>query len=64
MKNLQNETYANEDDYMARHYSFAPSISRQKTVGNKSYYVRRYFKGDKDFGTTMQQLAVKNTTLK
>lgn len=62
--NKTQETYANEDDFIARHYSFKPSISRQKTVGNKSYYVRRYFKGDKDFGTTMQQLAVKSTTLK
>lgn len=64
MKTTQNETYANEDDFMARHYSFAPSISRQKTVGNKSYYVRRYFKGDKDFETAMQQLAIKSTTRK
>lgn len=60
MKTLQNETYANEDDYIARHYSFAPSISRQKTVGNKSYYVRRYFKGDKDFAEVMERLATKN----
>jgi len=60
MKTTQNETYASIDDYMAKHYSFAPSISRQKTVGNKSYYVRRYFKGDKDFSEVMERLAAKN----
>lgn len=59
MKTTQ-ETYANEDDFMAKHYSFAPSISRQKTVGNKSYYVRRYFKGDKDFAEVMERLATTN----
>ena len=59
MKTTQ-ETYANEDDFMARHYSFKPSISRQKTVVNKSYYVRRYFKGDKDFSEVMERLATKN----
>lgn len=59
MKTLQ-ETYANEDDFIARHYSFAPSISRQKTIGNKSYYIRRYFKGDKDFSEVMERLATKN----
>ena len=63
MKTTQ-ETYADIDDYMARHYSFAPSISRQKTVGNKSYYVRRYFKGGQDFEKTMERLAVKQSYMK
>ena len=59
MKNSQ-ETYLNEDDYLARHYSFKPSISKRKIVGGKSYYVRRYFKGDKDFTEVMKDLATKN----
>lgn len=59
MKTTQ-DTYSKEDDYLARHYSFKPSISRQKTIGGKSYYVRRYFKGDKDFAEVMERLATKN----
>lgn len=41
------------------HYTFAPSISMRKIVDGKTYYVRRYFKGGKDFEKTMQSLAVK-----
>ena len=41
------------------HYTFAPSISIRKIVDGKSYYVRRYFKGGKDFEKIMQSLAVK-----
>ena len=40
-------------------YLFAPSISRRETVGRQTYYVRRYFRGDKDFEQTMQRLATK-----
>lgn len=42
------------------HYTFAPSISMRKIVDGKSYYVRRFFKGGKDFEKTMQSLAVKH----
>ena len=40
-------------------YLFSPSVSRRKTVGGKTYYVRRYFRGDKDFERTMERLATK-----
>ena len=40
-------------------YLFAPSISRRETVGRQTYYVRRYFRGDKDFEQTMKRLAEK-----
>ena len=40
-------------------YLFAPSVSRRETVGRQTYYVRRYFRGDKDFEKTMEQLATK-----
>ena len=43
-------------------YIFAPSISKRETVGGKSYYVRRYFHGGKDFEKTMKSIAVQNTT--
>ena len=38
-------------------YIFAPSISRRESVGRQTYYVRRYFRGGKDFENTMTQLA-------
>ena len=40
-------------------YLFSPSVSRRETVGRQTYYVRRYFKGGKDFGKTMERLAKK-----
>ena len=40
-------------------YLFAPSVSRRETVGRQTYYVRRYFRGNKDFGKTMERLATK-----
>ena len=40
-------------------YLFAPSVSRRETVGRQTYYVRKYFRGDKDFGKTMERLATK-----
>ena len=40
-------------------YLFSPSVSRRETVGRQTYYVRRYFKGGKDFERTMERLAKK-----
>lgn len=40
-------------------YLFALSISRRESVGRQTYYVRRYFCGDKDFEQTMKRLAAK-----
>ena len=61
MKNAtkQNETYTDFKDYEENCYLFSPSISKRKSVGGKPYYVRRYFRGGKDFGKTMEQLATK-----
>ena len=43
-------------------YIFVPSISRRETVGKQTYYVRRYFRGGKDFEKTMKSIAIQNTT--
>ncbi len=40
-------------------YLFSPSVSRRETVSGKTYYVRRYFRGGKDFEKTMERLAAK-----
>ena len=58
---ISQEAYASVEDYEAKCYIFSPSISKRVTVGGKSYYVRRYFKGGKDFERTMENLAVQNT---
>ena len=50
--------FYNGEDYEKNCYFFSPSISNRKTVGGKSYYVRRYFKGGKDFERAMERLAV------
>lgn len=54
------KAFHNGEDY-ENCYLFSPSISKRKTVGGKSYYICRYFKGDKDFEKTMETLAVQHT---
>ena len=56
MNAVQKVFYSGED--YENCYIFAPSISKRESVGGKSYYVRRYFKGGKDFERTMERLAV------
>ncbi len=55
------ETYASLEEYEKNCYFFSPSISKRKTVGGKTYFVRRYFNGDKDFEKSMQNLASQQT---
>ena len=38
-------------------YIFSPSIGRKKNIGGKTYNVKRYFNGNRDFETTMKQFA-------
>lgn len=57
----QKQTYASVEDYEANCYQLFPSISKRKNVGGKTYFVRRYFNGDKDFEKSMQSLASKHT---
>ena len=55
------QTYANIEEYEKECYLFSPSISKRRNVGGKTYFVRRYFKGGKDFENTMKTLAVQET---
>ena len=55
---VKQQTYASVEDYEANCYLLFPSISKRKNVGGKIYFVRRYFKGSKDFEKTMETLAV------
>ena len=63
-KSTKKTTYGSVEEYEKNCYLFAPSISRHEIVGRKSYYVRRYFKGGKDFERTMETLAVQHTVRK
>lgn len=40
-------------------YFFLSSITKRRTIKGKSYIVRSYFKGGKDFNETLKRLAVK-----
>ena len=55
--NAVEKAFYNGEDY-ENCYIFAPSISRREKVGGQTYYVRRYFRGGKDFERTMERLAV------
>ncbi len=50
-----------EDFIETEPYMFAPSINKRRTMGGKTYYVRSYFNGEKDFEKTMERLAVRHT---
>ena len=60
MNAVQKAFYSGEDYESC--YIFAPSISKRKTVDRQTYYVRRYFRGGKDFEKTMKTIAVQRTT--
>lgn len=59
----QQETTENEDlcdEYgFEEHYSFSPSITKKRTVSGKTYTVRSYYVGGKDFNETVKRLATK-----
>ena len=56
MNTVQKAFYRGEDHENC--YLFSPSISRRRSVGRQTYYVRRYFRGGKDFEKAMERLAV------
>ena len=55
----QRETYGSIKEYEENCYLFSPSVSKRRSVGGKSYYFRRYFRGGQDFEITMKRLAKK-----
>ena len=57
-KNTMQAAYGSVEEYEKNCYLFAPSISKREKVGKQTYYVRRYFRGGKDFGKTMESIAV------
>lgn len=61
MNNIEVKTIYGRIEDFENNYFFSPSISKRKTVGSQTYYVRRYFNGDKDFEKSMQILASQHT---
>ena len=60
----QSERYGSIEEYEGNSYLLSSSVSKRRSVGGKSYYVRRYFRGGQDFGKTMERLAVKQSYMK
>lgn len=56
--NVKRIFVANYEDF-ENCYIFSPSIGRKKNVGGKTYRVTRYFNGNRDFETSMKELATK-----
>ncbi len=56
---VQKATCRNIEEYEKNCYLFSPSISKRRAVGKQTYYVRRYFRGDRDFKKTIETLALK-----
>ncbi len=52
----QNEETQDLFDGM-EHYTFSPSISKRRMFRGKTYYVRSYFTGGKNFNETITRLA-------
>ena len=52
------QAYASIEEYEKECYLFSPSISKRRNVGGKTYFVRRYFRGGKDFEKAMETLAM------
>lgn len=58
---VKQQTYTSVEEYETTCYLLFPSISKRKNIGGKTYLVRRYFNGDKDFEKSMQSLASQHT---
>ena len=58
---VKQQTYTSVEDYEANCYQLFPSISKRKNIGGKTYFVRRYFNGGKDFEQSMKSLASQQT---
>ena len=56
--NIKKVFIAAPDDF-GKCYIFAPSIGKKKNIGGTTYNVTRYFNGNRDFETSIKELATK-----
>lgn len=61
MNKNTSKTFCGVEDYEKNCYLFSPSVSKRKNVDGKAYFVRKYFRGGKDFEKIMESLAVQHT---
>lgn len=47
------------EDNLPDHYLFSPSVMKKRTINGKTYIIRSYFAGKKDFAKVMTQLAMR-----
>lgn len=64
MKNTTKQRYESIEDYEENCYLFSQSIGKRRIIGGKSYRVRSYFVGGKDFNETVERLATKQANTK
>ncbi len=60
---LEQETNELKDEFdgLENHYIFSPSITKQRTINGKTYIVRSYFNGKKDFKKIICEHAFKRS---
>ena len=57
MESIVKKVFLASSENFENCYIFSPSIGRKKNVGGKTYNVKRYFNGDRDFETSMKKFA-------
>ncbi len=57
MESIVKKVFLTSSEDFENCYIFSPSIGRKKNVGGKTYNVKRYFNGNRDFETAMKQFA-------
>ena len=58
MESIVKKVFLASSDKFENCYIFSPSIGRKKNIGGKTYYVKRYFNGERDFETSMNNFAI------
>ena len=59
MESIVKKVFLASSEEFENCYIFSPSIGKKKNVDGKTYHIRRYFNGNRDFETAMKELATK-----
>ena len=58
MESIVKKVFLASSENFENCYIFSPSIGKKKNIGGKTYYVKRYFNGERDFETSMKNFAI------
>lgn len=58
MESIVKKVFLASSENFENCYIFCPSIGKKKNIGGKTYYVKRYFNGERDFETSMKNFAI------